>query len=357
MVCHGPRQASPGQHGLPLLVVHEFPTGLKGLIISAMFMAMLSSLSSVYNSAATLITIDLYQAHWRPDATDAQLVRCGRLAAVLMTLLTFCWFPVLNGQNGLIFLFVQNVMSHIFPTLVVVFVLGITTVSVNTQGALAGVIVGLIVGMVQLGSALSTDASLCQDEFFTWGCMHFNRFAIVLSILVAVTSLSVSKRFPPPEPRQLAGRTIWNFDEEPSSEPDDPITGETMPAGGTTTGAVAVGNTEVLPPAAVVGRPLNEAASSLESSSGPFPGDQAAGDTLRAAAVAAATPHGDNGGGVAARSDMPVPVRGGIPAGSPGQPLGLTKAEQEEEDYMSAKNLAYAISLVALSVINLYMWS
>lgn len=207
----------------PLLVVYEFPSGLRGLIVAAMFMAMLSSLSSVYNSSATLITIDLYQGLYKPDATETQLVSCGRASALLMTVLTFCWFPVLNGQNGLIYLFGQNVMSHLFPTLVVVFLLGVITTSANTQGALAGVATGTILGMAQLVVSLGFEGSRCSESFFSWGCMHFNHFAIWLAIVVAVVTLFVSRWYPPPDADQLAGRTIWSQSRHGQSETYDDL--------------------------------------------------------------------------------------------------------------------------------------
>jgi Na+/proline symporter len=190
-----------------------------------MFMAMLSSLSSVYNSSATLITIDLYQPYFNADPTDKELLNCGRAATILMTLLTFLWFPVLTGQNGLIFLFCQNIMSHLFPTLVVVFVLGITNTRVTTEGALAGVVVGFIVGVVQLLLSILEHGERCQDSFFHFECLHFNHFAVLLSAVVAVVTLAVSYSSAPPDEAQLEGRTIWsqaksydNFEDAPHAE-------------------------------------------------------------------------------------------------------------------------------------------
>lgn len=261
-----PRQANMAY---PLLVVYEFPAGLKGLIIAAMFMAMLSSLSSVYNSAATLITIDLYQAHWRPEATDQELVRCGRAAGVLMTLLTFCWFPVLSGQNGLIFLFTQNVMSHLFPTLVVVFVLGITTTTVNTQGALAGVGVGFVLGLLQLVLVLALEGERCSKGFFSWACMHFNHFAIFLALAVAAVTLLVSRRFPPPQPGQLVGRTIWSTT---SNYGDLDDVGTAVPsgkAGSAATASAAAADRDRSPAPAVLGHAREDVGAQVGEASSP----------------------------------------------------------------------------------------
>src|SRR5439155_5688123 len=49
--------------------------GLRGLILAAMAAALMSNLSAVLNSAATLVTIDFYKKLVNRDSTDAQQVR------------------------------------------------------------------------------------------------------------------------------------------------------------------------------------------------------------------------------------------------------------------------------------------
>lgn len=50
----------------PWMVVREFPHGLKGIMMASFLAAMMSSLSSVYNAAATIFTYDIYQRFWYP---------------------------------------------------------------------------------------------------------------------------------------------------------------------------------------------------------------------------------------------------------------------------------------------------
>mmetsp|Transcript_44590 Transcript_44590/g.105714 ORF Transcript_44590/g.105714 Transcript_44590/m.105714 type:complete len:682 (+) Transcript_44590:131-2176(+) len=201
--------AEAANKAYPLLVVHEFPDGLRGLIITAMFMAMLSSLSSVYNSAATLITVDLFQGRIKPQASERELVLCGRAASVLMTGLTFLWFPVMTSQHGLLYLFVQSLSAHIFPTLVVVYLLGMLTTTVSEPGALIGVAFGAFLGIVQMALALFDDPDHCQKPFFKWECMNFNHFAIALFGSVSIVCMVASLFFAPPTAEQLEGRTVW----------------------------------------------------------------------------------------------------------------------------------------------------
>ena len=63
-----------------LTLVRELvPAGVRGLILCGLFASLMSTLDSIYNSVATLWSIDIYKRHLRPEASDAQIVRAGRL--------------------------------------------------------------------------------------------------------------------------------------------------------------------------------------------------------------------------------------------------------------------------------------
>lgn len=51
--------------------------GLKGLMLAVMMSALMSSLTSIFNSAATLFTMDVWKK-LRKDASDTELVISGR---------------------------------------------------------------------------------------------------------------------------------------------------------------------------------------------------------------------------------------------------------------------------------------
>ncbi|NWX59714.1 SC5A9 protein, partial [Promerops cafer] len=51
----------------PKLVVELMPSGLRGLMIAVMMAALVSSLSSIYNSSSTLFTMDIWR-RLRPRA-------------------------------------------------------------------------------------------------------------------------------------------------------------------------------------------------------------------------------------------------------------------------------------------------
>jgi uncharacterized sodium:solute symporter family permease YidK len=53
------------------------PTGLKGLMLAVMMSALISSLTSIFNSSSTLFTIDIW-LRIRKKASDVELMIVGR---------------------------------------------------------------------------------------------------------------------------------------------------------------------------------------------------------------------------------------------------------------------------------------
>jgi len=74
----------------PYLVTHYLPTGLRGLILCALFASLMSTADSMYNSLATLWSIDIYKPYIKPDATDSEMVRAGRRTILVVLVTSIC---------------------------------------------------------------------------------------------------------------------------------------------------------------------------------------------------------------------------------------------------------------------------
>src|SRR5437016_4550939 len=59
----------------PTLVLNLLPVGLVGLVMAALLAAVMGAMSSVFNSASTLVTLDFYKK-LRPQVSERELVRC-----------------------------------------------------------------------------------------------------------------------------------------------------------------------------------------------------------------------------------------------------------------------------------------
>ena len=66
----------------PKLVMELLPVGFRGLLIAAMIAAVISTLTSVFNSSSTLFTLDIW-GKIRPKAGNRELLLVGRYCTVL----------------------------------------------------------------------------------------------------------------------------------------------------------------------------------------------------------------------------------------------------------------------------------
>jgi SSS family solute:Na+ symporter len=66
----------------PELIRELLPIGLRGLLYAAFLAALMSSVDSYTNSAATIVVRDLYQRLWAHDRDDAHYLRLGRAVSL-----------------------------------------------------------------------------------------------------------------------------------------------------------------------------------------------------------------------------------------------------------------------------------
>ena len=124
------------------LVQTLIPTGLRGLILAAMAAALMSNLSSVLNSASTLVTIDFYKKFVRPAAAEHDQVRCGQVSGTMILLLGIAIALIYSTQKDPLFVQVQRVFFFIAPPFAVIFILGLLWRRANATAALATVVLG-----------------------------------------------------------------------------------------------------------------------------------------------------------------------------------------------------------------------
>ncbi len=108
----------------PLLLQRLLPSGLTGLMFAALLAAIMSSLDSMLNSAATIFTIDLYQRWMRPNSSQKHLIAVGRLSTGLFLVIAAAWSPFLLRFER-VFSYIQEFWGLITPGVAVVFLGGL----------------------------------------------------------------------------------------------------------------------------------------------------------------------------------------------------------------------------------------
>ncbi|TNM87694.1 hypothetical protein fugu_005915 [Takifugu bimaculatus] len=179
----------------PKLVVELMPVGLRGLMLAVILAALMSSLTSVFNSSSTLFTLDLYHKA-RPRASEMELMIVGRAVIVILVSISLLWIPVIQASNsGQLFDYLQSVASSLVPPVTAVFILAIFWPRANEQGAFWGLIVGLVVGLTRMILEFSTNHPACgQDDLrpAVLARVHYLYFAMILFSISCIVIVTVS---------------------------------------------------------------------------------------------------------------------------------------------------------------------
>ena len=204
--------AAPDQ-ALPTLVAALLPSGLRGLVVAGLLAALMSSLSGVFNSCATLITWDISREA-RPRASERQLVLVGQGATAVLVGLGLLWIPLMRLVSGTLYQYIQSVQAYISPPIAAVFLLGVFWRRVNAQGAMTALLLGFGLGLGRLVSELNKGA--LGGWVLALAEINFLHFAVVLFLVSAAALAIVSLLTPPPPHEKVAGLTWALAGEAPS---------------------------------------------------------------------------------------------------------------------------------------------
>ena len=181
-----------------LVLVKEFiPTGLKGLLLAGMAAALMGHVSTVLNSASTILTLDIYKKLLNPKATEAQQVRFGRWSGVFV-LIASIWIAIgFTNSTTTLFEKIQTVFFFIAPPFAVVFTLGILWKRANAVAAVTTMATGFLftwlITQFELLGAYNT----------------FNHRALAAWIFCMTVMVTTSLLTAPP-PKEKTDGIIWN---------------------------------------------------------------------------------------------------------------------------------------------------
>jgi len=198
-----------GDMVFPTMVASLLPAGLRGIVVAGLLSALMSSLASLFNSCATLFTVDIYRK-LRPDRTEAELVRVGRIATGFVVVLGIIWIPVMKlVSGGGLYQYLQSVQGYLAPPITATFLLGLFFRRINARGAFAGLTIGFAAGMTKLtlqaldgGGAFGNSGLL--HAIGSYNFLYASGWLLLLSVVIVV---GVSLTAPPPDAKQIEGLT------------------------------------------------------------------------------------------------------------------------------------------------------
>uniref|UniRef100_A0A674BH53 Sodium/myo-inositol cotransporter n=1 Tax=Salmo trutta TaxID=8032 RepID=A0A674BH53_SALTR len=190
----------------PRLVMSIMPVGLRGLMMAVMIAALMSDLDSIFNSASTIFTLDIYKMA-RERASSRELMVVGRVFVVFMVVISIAWVPVIiEMQEGQMFYYIQEVSDYLTPPIAALFLLGVLWRRCNEIGAFWGGIVGFALGATRLVLAFVYREPHCDepDERPSFvKDVHFMYVAAGLFWISGLVAVVVSLCTPPPSIEQV----------------------------------------------------------------------------------------------------------------------------------------------------------
>ncbi|KAM4532766.1 sodium/glucose cotransporter 1-like [Fundulus diaphanus] len=211
----------------PKLVVDLMPNGLRGLMLAVMLASLMSSLTSIFNSASTLFTMDIY-TKIRPHAREKELMIAGRVFIVFLIGVSIAWIPVVqSAQSGQLFDYIQSITSYLTPPVAAVFMLAIFCKRVNESGAFYGLTIGLAIGLSRMITEFIYGTGSCVNpsDCPTIICgVHYLYFGMILFLISCIIIVGVSLITKPIDDKHLY-RLCWSLrnrtEERVDIEPDD----------------------------------------------------------------------------------------------------------------------------------------
>uniref|UniRef100_A0A7N8YK99 Sodium/myo-inositol cotransporter 2 n=1 Tax=Mastacembelus armatus TaxID=205130 RepID=A0A7N8YK99_9TELE len=193
------------------LVMELLPAGLRGLMMAVMIAALMSSLTSIFNSASTIFTMDLWKS-FRSSASEWELMIVGRVFVLVLVVASVLWIPIVQAsQGGQLFIYIQSISTYLQPPISIIFLMGCFWKRTNEKGAFWGLAIGLLVGCIRMLLDFIYPAPLCYEEDSrprVLKYVHYLYFSILLSILTLAVVVAVSLATEEPKPEQIS-RLTW----------------------------------------------------------------------------------------------------------------------------------------------------
>lgn len=195
-------QLSDGDQSWPFLAKMFLPPGLTGLVLAGLAAAIMSTLSAIVHSSATILTLDLYKPLIRPNAGDAEARLVGRIAGTACIVIGLGVAMVLAAMPGLtVFGIIQTVFFYVAAPITALFFVGILWRGATPRAATLTMIIGFAMIPVVRYGLFRLPAMRPYDSF-----THHTFAVFVISILLLI-ALSLFTR---PKPREELQGVIWD---------------------------------------------------------------------------------------------------------------------------------------------------
>ncbi len=180
----------------PTMVFELLPQGVMGVVVIGFIAAMVSTLSSILNSAQTLVTMDIISP-LRPGLQGKSLVKVGNAAGIIIVVVAALWAPNIE-KFGSVVKYFQQLLAYMAPPVVAVFLAGLFWRRATATAAFTALITGLVTA---IGLLVFND----RTPLAGWNFLYVAPLLFVLSLLLVVVLSFVTK----PPRSEVVERFVW----------------------------------------------------------------------------------------------------------------------------------------------------
>ena len=178
----------------------------------------MSSLASLFNSCATLFTLDIY-SKLKPNQSDKHYVTVGRVATAIVVICGIIWIPIMKGlAGGGIYKYLQQVQGYLAPPITAVFLLGLFWRKTNSTGAFVGLISGFILGFSKLLVEAYVSFSSIETGFLKdladFNFLYYSGILFLVSVIIMILTSIKTASSDEPQTNGLSYDTLTEEDKK-----------------------------------------------------------------------------------------------------------------------------------------------
>jgi SSS family solute:Na+ symporter len=181
----------------PTMVFNLLPQGITGIVVIGFIAAMVSTLSSILNSAQTLVTMDIVSP-LRPGMDSRSLVRAGNIAGIVIVIVAALWAPNIE-RFGSVVKYFQQLLAYMAPPVVAVFLAGLFWKRASATAAFTALLSGLAIAVLLIFFRDMTPLA-------GWNFLY----VAPLVFLVSLAILGVVSLATPPPSQDVVNRFVWS---------------------------------------------------------------------------------------------------------------------------------------------------
>ncbi len=169
----------------PYFIMTKLPPGITGLVLSALLAAAISSLDSDLNCLSA-IAVDDYYAHFKPQSTDAQRLKFGRIIIIIsgIAALLIASLYVFTGSEGVLGI-VFGLYAIFSGGIAGIFLLGIFSKRANKNGLYTAIVVCILFTAYAVLTSTKINGSLILD-LGEWNFKHHSYMLGVYTHLIII---------------------------------------------------------------------------------------------------------------------------------------------------------------------------